>query len=211
MSNPVFVSVASWQYQDLSSPQTRPAHEKALPEATAANPAPGPSEEECVLRIQEELRRAREQWEAATQEDRRARDQKLAAALQDFSAQRTAYFRRVEAEVVHLSLAIARKIVRREAALDPTLLRGLVHVTLEDLSGQDNIRLRLPPEDLSAWNNTCQAQPALLVACVADPSLESGEVILETQAGVAHLGFEAQLKQVEQGFLDLLAQRPENA
>jgi flagellar assembly protein FliH len=36
----------------------------------------------------------------------------------------------------------------------------------------------------------------------------AGDCILETEMGSANFSIEAQLKEVEQGFFDLLAQRP---
>ena len=39
-------------------------------------------------------------------------------------------------------------------------------------------------------------------------NLPAGDCILETDMGSANFGIDAQLKEVEQGFFDLLAQRP---
>ena len=44
----------------------------------------------------------------------------------------------------------------------------------------------------------------------ADPSVEAHNCILETELGTTELGLDAQLKEIEQGFFDLLAQRPDN-
>ena len=41
-------------------------------------------------------------------------------------------------------------------------------------------------------------------------SVEAHNCILETELGTTELGLEAQLKEIEQGFFDLLAQRPDN-
>ena len=43
---------------------------------------------------------------------------------------------------------------------------------------------------------------------VGDPDLEPSRCILETELGATEIGLETQLKEIEQGFLDLLAQRP---
>jgi flagellar assembly protein FliH len=47
------------------------------------------------------------------------------------------------------------------------------------------------------------------IAIVEDPHLGSDDCILETDVGSANFSIEAQLKEVEQGFFDLLAQRPQ--
>jgi flagellar assembly protein FliH len=46
------------------------------------------------------------------------------------------------------------------------------------------------------------------IAIVEDPHLGPDDCILETDVGSANFSIEAQLKEVEQGFFDLLAQRP---
>ena len=43
---------------------------------------------------------------------------------------------------------------------------------------------------------------------IGDPELEPSRCILETEIGTTEIGLDTQLKEIEQGFLDLLAQRP---
>jgi flagellar assembly protein FliH len=43
---------------------------------------------------------------------------------------------------------------------------------------------------------------------VEDSALEPERCVLETSMGTAQLGVEVQLKEIEQGFMDLLAARP---
>src|SRR5205814_9490053 len=66
---------------------------------------------------------------------RKAAEQELHAAkaaisgvIEKFNAERDAYFARIEPEIVQLALAIARKILHREAQMDPLLLEGSVRV-----------------------------------------------------------------------------------
>ena len=53
---------------------------------------------------------------------------------------------------MQLALAIARKILHREAQIDPLLLTGLVHVALEKLGAGTRVRLRANPADIHFWN-----------------------------------------------------------
>ena len=68
-------------------------------------------------------------------------------ALKEFEDERAEYFRRVEGEVVQLALAIARKILQREAELDPTLLTALVRIALERMQCGSVVRIRVAAED----------------------------------------------------------------
>ena len=121
-----------------------------------------------------------------------------------------AYFARIEPEVVQLSLAISRKILHREAQIDPLLLTGMVHVALEKLDRGTRIRLRAHPEDIHFWTEHFASATNGEVApeLVGDAQLKRGECALETEMGNTLISLETHLKEIEQGFLDLLEQRP---
>lgn len=131
-------------------------------------------------------------------------------SLEEFKTQRETYFARIEPEIVQLSLAIARKILHREAQMDPLLLAGMVHVALEKLDTGMRVRLRAHPADIHLWNEyfsqTGSFQPA--PDLVGDPALMHGECALETEIGSTQISLETQLKEIEQGFFDLLEHRP---
>jgi flagellar assembly protein FliH len=164
-------------------------------------------EKEALQRgTQEGEARARAEFAAQAAQQRIA----ISASLEAFKVERRSYFARIEPEVVQLSLAIARKILHREAQLDPLLLTGMVHVALEKLERGTQIRLRAHPEDMRFWiehfgeNADGQAVPEL----VGDAHLKRGECALETEMGNTLVSLETHLKEIEQGFLDLLDQRP---
>ena len=210
MSSPAFTSVDLWTYRDTGRPSLPHPPDGESLESPAMPVTPGVPEEIVIRRIQEALGEAKQQWEAVAIEQQEKRNQKLAAALREFATKRSLYFRQVEKEIVHLTLAIARRILRREASIDPTLLVGLVRIALDDIGAEGDVCVHLSPADVSAWEHS-QAVAILPVSLklIEDPCLEPGDAVVETPVGRASISFEAQLKQVEQGFLDLLAHRPE--
>ena len=131
-------------------------------------------------------------------------------AIQEFAGEREEYFRRIEPEVVHLALAIAKKILHREAQVDPLLLTGLVHVALEKLDAGTRVRLRANPSDIHFWNEHFAERGGTLTPpeLIGDATLSHGECSLETELGSTQISLETQLKEIEQGFFDLLEQRP---
>jgi flagellar assembly protein FliH len=146
-----------------------------------------------------------------TFEDQLARERaSLAAALAQFTRDRAAYFQKVEGEVVQLALSIARKILHREAQLDPLLLAGIVRVALEKIDGASGVVLRIHPQDAADWRRylTMHLEPAHLPQIVEDQAQPPDGCVLETSMGTAIVGLELQLKEIEQGFMDLLAARP---
>jgi flagellar assembly protein FliH len=136
--------------------------------------------------------------------------EEISKALVDFAAERDLYFQRVEEQLIRLTLAIARKILNREAQVDPLLLTGILRVALEKIGSGTNIRLRANPSDIQVWRayfaQSLEKFPA--PELIGDPEIQLGRCILETEMGATEIGLETQLKEIEQGFLDLLAQRP---
>jgi flagellar assembly protein FliH len=149
---------------------------------------------------------ARAGFEVRLQEIRES----VRTALADFARERTHYFQQVEAEVVQLALGIARKILRREAQIDPLLLAGMVRLALERIESGTRVTVRAHPQQVSE----CRAYFAQrmeghdIPEVVEDSNLAMDHCILQTVLGTTEFGPEVQLKEIEQGLLDLLERRP---
>jgi len=132
------------------------------------------------------------------------------SALADFARQRDAYFLQVEGEVVRLALNIARKILRREAMVDPLLLAGMVRVVLEKIESGTKTVVRVHPHQVSecriylAHHMDSRQVPEVL----EDATLAMDHCVLQTELGTTELGPEVELKEIEQGLFDLLERRP---
>lgn len=142
----------------------------------------------------------------------RARES-LHLALESFATERAAYFRQVEAEVVQLALSIARKILHREAQVDPLLLAGIVRVALDQIETNTKVVVRIHPSQSADCRGFLarHMDPQRMPEVVDDPALEMDRCVLQTELGTTQLGIEDQLKEIEQGLLDLMAQRPQQA
>jgi flagellar assembly protein FliH len=158
--------------------------------------------------LEEGRRRALEETQNSIQQAQSM----VADALSEFARERESYFQDVEAEVVSLALAIARKILNREAQLDVLVLKGVVYAALERLSAGTHVRLHVPPDQMEAWRHAFAQDPVRgPTEILADTALVGNECQLETALGNSHLSVEAQLKEIEQGFADLLARSPRNS
>jgi len=149
---------------------------------------------------------ARAEYEAAIKTQRDA----ISEALREFAKERDTYFHKVEGEVVALALAVVRKILRRESQIDPLLLSGLVRVALERTSSSHTTRLRVHPSQVAVWKNHFKSEANLPIVpeVEEDATLQAADCRLETEFGATDLGVELQLKEIEKGLFDLLAQRP---
>jgi len=155
---------------------------------------------------QSRLQQLRSESDAALVKNR----EQIGDALERFALERKDYYRRVEGEIVALALAIARKILHREAQLDPHVLAGIVRVTLEKLDTGTKVNLHVHPADTAEWRRYFASQMEGVPAPEVheDPAIASGECRIETSLGSTEIGLQAQLKEIETGLLDLLAERP---
>ena len=187
--------------------------------ASPATPAPAGFDE----RLAEESRRAfeagrehglEEQRKAHAAEQGAAREREkrqLASVIENFQAERDRYLHLVEPEVVRLALAIAARILRREAQMDPLLLTGAVRVALGQLSASTEVRLRVPVADLALWTEAIALLPNLPVkpAVAGEDGLRLGECLIETKLGSVDLGIRSQLGEIERGFFDRAGAAPQ--
>jgi len=173
------------------------------------------SEEELAERTTRERAEATHQTEQRLRQEYESRLQAerapIASALAAFEAQRGDYFARVEAEVVQLALAIAAKILHREAEVDPMLVATLVRMSVEKMREGSSVSVRVGPGRAKRWKEYFAGQPSVShVEVTEDAELGDHDCMLETELGSANFGLDTQLTEVEQGFFDLLALRPEN-
>ena len=157
-----------------------------------------------------ESRRTEREAHGATHtaaEQQRARQ--AAELVESFAQERDRYLLGVEHEVVELALAIAARILRREAQMDPLLLTGAVRVALGQLSASTQVRLRVPPAEFDLWTETIALLPKLRVkpTVVAGEGMRLGDCMIETELGSLDMGIRAQLSEIEHGFFDRVGGR----
>ncbi|HUB83529.1 MAG TPA: FliH/SctL family protein [Bryobacteraceae bacterium] len=131
--------------------------------------------------------------------------ERLTRAIQDIANLRARLRREAEADVVQLSLAIARRIIRRELSVDTDALHGLVMAALEKLQGQEISRVKVHPSHVSLVKSSLQqAVSGGAVEIIADASRELGSVVFETTRGNLDASVESQLQEIERGLADRL-------
>jgi flagellar assembly protein FliH len=186
---------------------------------SAQSPGAGPQSDSATLqrRIAELEREAQAESAAAYQKglrdgDAKARAQnaaelqaaleQMAKAVRDMAAIRPRLRGEAEADVVQLSIAIARRILHREMSVDPAALQALVRVALAKLERQDISRVLVHPAQAPAIKAYLDAGSARPVEVVADASREPGSLIFETTRGQLDASVNAQLEEIERGLTD---------
>jgi flagellar assembly protein FliH len=213
------VPITVLQYRDMSSQKSRDAADQSE-SLSASEDRTGKVEDELALSADQfAVRIERERAEAAFQAEQKLRqefEQKLIAArapiaalISGFEEERSHYYAQVESEIVQLALAIAAKILHREAQVDPMLLAALVRIAVERMREGSSVTVRVALGRGDSWNRYFAGiQSMSHVEVTEDSQLGEHDCLLETELGTANFGLDTQLKEVEQGFFDLLALRP---
>jgi len=186
-------------------------------EARAGAPDPGPDYAAQIAQLRRQAeQRVREAHAAGVKEGEAAGRSRAAAELQpvierfsraieEIAALRPRLRREAEADMVKLSLAIARRVLRRELAVDPEALHGLVLAALEKLQGLEIVRVKVHPS-LAASVTAClrKSPAAAAVEVLSDPSAQPGGVVFETARGNLDASVESQFQEIERGLADRL-------
>jgi len=216
-SSPKLAAVEAFEYQEPGTIEAATAAVSVESQATAHTGSGGRDTPEGLeLKLAaaraEGIREGLLQAQQAAQKELADERAKVAEALRAFAQKTSEYYSRAEIELVHLSLAIAAKILHREAHVDRMLVAALVKVALDKLQHGTSATVRVLPEEVADWNRYFEGNGGgeIRVEVKSDPSVEAHNCILETDLGTTELGLDAQLKEIEQGFFDLLAQRPDS-
>lgn len=155
----------------------------------------------------EGIREGEARARASIAESIKAERAALAHAVRRLADEQAALTRRLEPEVIRLALAIARKILHREAMVDPMLLAGIVRSALERLDSTTRIKLRVGADHAKNWTVVFEGWNGLSIEVVPDLHLMPDTCRIETEVGTTDISLEGPLKEIEHGFFDLLAQR----
>jgi flagellar assembly protein FliH len=113
--------------------------------------------------------------------------------------------KQMEEDLVHLAVAIARRILHRELAVDPTALLGIVQVAISKVESRELHRLRAASQDVPVLQQHINSLgiPAR-VELVGDPSLSRGSIVLETARGQLDASVDIQLQEIDRGLADVV-------
>src|ERR1035437_4104141 len=106
-----------------------------------------------------------------------------ARSIEEMGSLRARFRREAEADLIELSIAIARRVLRRELAVDPEALHGLVLAALEKLQSQEIRRVKVHPSHAAMVAACLREAGGSAVEVVPDAAREPGAVVFETERG----------------------------
>jgi len=157
---------------------------------------------ECGLEEGRASERAKQA--AARKDEEEGYKRQIAKLITDFAAEHDRFLQAVEHQVVKLALAVAARILRREAQMDPLLLMGAVRVALGQLAGNSGVTLRVPAEQLDLWTEAIALlpNPTMKPTLAPEEGMRLGDCVIESKTGTVDLGVRSQLSEIERGFFD---------
>jgi flagellar assembly protein FliH len=132
---------------------------------------------------------------------------RLARSIEEMGSLRARFRREAEADLIELSIAIARRVLRRELAVDPEALHGLVLAALEKLQSQEIRRVKVHPSHAAMVAACLREAGGSAVEVVPDAAREPGAVVFETERGNLDASVESQLREIERGLADRMRRR----
>ncbi|MEP7361945.1 MAG: FliH/SctL family protein [Acidobacteriota bacterium] len=128
-----------------------------------------------------------------------------AHAIEELIAERRKMRRRLEEDLVHLAVAVARRVLHRELSVDPEALGGIVRAVLDRMDAREVHRLRVRPADAPfVEKHIGEWQTPVQLRLEKDPSLERGAIVFDTARGSVDASVETQLREIDRGFTDLV-------
>src|ERR1700722_3385356 len=146
-------------------------------------------EEGRELGMRDASEKAATERQTLVEEAEKQRVKQAANLAEQFAVERDRLLQTVEHEVVNLALAIAERILRREAQSDPLFLIGAVRVALGQLAETLTVKLRIPTSEAELWIETLAHLPNLKIkpTVVPEDRMQLGDCVLESEMGSVDL------------------------
>ena len=130
--------------------------------------------------------------------------ERLAKSLESLAEVRAQLRKQAETDLVKLTIAIARRVLRRELSVDPDALQGIIAAALDRLQVRDISKVRLHPSQEGPVRRHLENAGVTAIEIVADSSLAAGDLLFEASRGTFDASIDSQLREIERGFADTL-------
>ena len=129
----------------------------------------------------------------------------LQEALGQLKNLRAETYHSIEKEVMELALAIARKVICREIAMDREIVAYVAREALASVENPGDIKIKMNPQDLQYINETKYKLSELIgnidiASLEPEENIQSGGCIIESNLGEIDARIEKQLLAVEESF-----------
>lgn len=129
----------------------------------------------------------------------------LEKSLAEFDQLQKRIFADAEKQVARLALEIAKKIVRREVRIDEQIVLAMIKVAMSYVSDAHKLKVRVNPADLKIIHanpsrGADYESAAPTPEWVADPAIERGGFVIESDVGMVDGRLGQQFQEIEKSF-----------
>lgn len=199
-SSDVTIESFAWGDQEYAPP--------TMPRASASSAALDtvPDEERLATIEREAFAKGYQQGERAGLEAGSARTEamlrQLTQTIEELAHLRKAMIRQTEEQMVRLALAMARRVVRREIALDKDFALAMARVALDRLGERTSTTIHLHPDDYAvAAGRKVEDWAGAHVSVVSDPAVTRGGCVVDSDLGMVDGTIEAQFDEIARAVL----------
>ena len=164
---------------------------------------------ETDLRVQEAMAAGRRDGETAARESLAAsvnsEVERFKQLTKGVLGSAPALRKQAEADLVRLSIAIARRILHREISVDSEALLGLTKAALSKIDQREIHKIRTHPDNVAVLQRVLeQGRSHGRIEISGDARLDRGALVIDTARGQFDASVETQLEEIERGFTDLV-------
>lgn len=128
--------------------------------------------------------------------------------VQNAFAERQEIIAGSEDEIIHLAMAVARKVISNELVANPESIVEIVKRAIQKVTDREEVSVRVNPENLdttiSAQDEISQSVKGIRkFKVLADPSVTLGGCVVETPNGNVDARIERQLEEIEQALMEV--------
>ncbi|WP_321470666.1 FliH/SctL family protein [uncultured Paludibaculum sp.] len=152
--------------------------------------------------FQDGLAAGQEAARAEAQEELRVALDRLAVSAAQLANLKHKLRKEAEHEILKLTFAVARRIVRRELSMDADTVLGLLNAGLSKISRKDLQTIHVHPDHAAQIRAALEDEGITTAEVVADTALTLGDILFETKQGSLDARLETQFAEIENGFAD---------
>lgn len=183
-------------------PQAEPPPLEAPPPGMILIP-----EEELSARMDAEYQRGRQEGKDLAERGLANVFRAMRQSVTELAGLRERILRESEADLLRLSIVIARKIIQHEISTNQAVLASLVAAAVSDCISLDRITIRLNPADYEIVSRDRERylgviSPETRVILSPDETLSPGDCVVDSVTGVIDARIETQLEEVYRRFTD---------
>lgn len=149
------------------------------------------------------MKKAREEVEAENREQSEAAKQEIGGMLESIENRKSEILKKFEEDLEGLSVAIARKIVRRELKTDEKALRSIIESVLESYRNQAWVKINVSPSNAELLMKADQGiimdlqKVSSNVKIVSTPELDDGGCVIDLPDRLIDASVDTQFDQVQ--------------